>query len=288
MPIHKNCEQCHKDYTVPPARAAKTRFCSVACKQDAARTAERMTLACSACGSAFTAAMDHGVWPKFCSRTCFVTAANGDGPQKSEKNCKCCGAVFMATKSKHDSEDGLQDFCSNACANEARRTGDQFQCLNCDAPFYLSPSTLRKRGKPGCCSRECQTAFYTGARSAGFRGGFYTHTQAGEKHLLLPRPGYVGKYVGEHRVVASREIGRLVTHEEYVIRINRRPDDNRPENLFICESNSEFSKRRNGSLPWPTASNLCKYKAGAVVASPNAKLTGRQRVRPESNEDEPE
>jgi len=83
---------------------------------------------------------------------------------------------------------------------------------------------------------------------------------------LLVRPGYVGKYIGDHRLVASRAIGRLVTRNEFVIRINRNPEDNRPENLFICESNSEFSKRRNGSLPWPTDSNLRDFTAGAVVA----------------------
>ena len=84
--------------------------------------------------------------------------------------------------------------------------------------------------------------------------------------------------MGEHRVVASREIGRLVSRDEYVIRINRNPEDNRPENLFICESNSEFSRRRNGSLPWPTASNLCQYKAGAVSKSPNVVVSRPEGV----------
>ena len=83
---------------------------------------------------------------------------------------------------------------------------------------------------------------------------------------LLVRPGYVSKYIGDHRLAASRAIGRVVTRDEFVIRLNRNPDDNRPENLFICKSNSEFSRRRNGSLPWPTASNLREYKACAPEA----------------------
>lgn len=256
MPIHKTCEQCHKGYTVSPARASKTRFCSMACRNASDRTAERRGLACEACGDNFTAVADHGVWPRFCSRKCFLSQC----VRPQEKACATCGGMFVAGKAHHASDDGLSMYCSKSCYAESQRIGDEHQCLNCDKPFYLSPSVLRQRGEPGCCSRECQTAFYIGSRHAAFKGGFYTHTQAGERHLLLPRPGYVGKYIGEHRIVASREIGRLVTRNEYVIRINRSPDDNRPENLFICESNSEFSKRRNGSLPWPTKSNLRDFK----------------------------
>lgn len=262
MPIHRTCEQCHKSYTVPPARAAKTRFCSMACRHANDRTAERRELNCDACADTFTATADHGAWPRFCGRDCFLSQC----VRPQEKQCATCGGLFVADRAHHASEDGLRKYCSKACQVEGLRRGDEYQCRNCNAPFYLSPATLRQRGEPGCCSRECQTAFYTGALSAGFKGGFYTHTQAGEKHLLLPRPGYAGKYVGEHRVVASREIGRLVTRDEFVIRLNRNPEDNRPENLFICESNSEFCRRRNGSLPWPAKSNLRTFKAGAVVA----------------------
>lgn len=270
MPIHKTCEHCHKGYTVPPARAAKTRFCSMACRNANDRTAERRELQCDACGDSFVAKADHGVWPRFCSRNCFLSQC----VRPQEKHCATCGGLFLAGRAHHESDDGLRTYCSKACQVEGLKLGGEYQCLNCDAPFYLSPAAIRQRGKPGCCSVECQRAFYTGARSAGFKGGFYTHTQAGERHILRPRPGYVGKYMGEHRVVASREIGRLVSRDEYVIRINRNPEDNRPENLFICESNSEFSRRRNGSLPWPTASNLCQYKAGTASKSPNAKLSG--------------
>jgi hypothetical protein len=124
----------------------------------------------------------------------------------------------------------------------------------------LAPSVLQKKGQAGCCSKECRAAYYTGERAGNFKNGFYTHTQSGEKHLLMPRPGYVGKYMGEHRIVASKEIGRPVTRNEIVIRLNRNPEDNRPENLFICASNSEYCRRRQGSLPWPKQSNLKDYK----------------------------
>ncbi len=254
MPVRKTCEKCNKGYSVPPSRATKARFCSPECCKT-----ERRKLTCKGCGVKFTSVSTKGAWPKFCSRKCFLSQC----VRPKEKPCASCGNTFVADGAHHASEDGFRKYCSQACAHEGLKRGEEYACLNCGVSFHLSPVTLRQRGKPGCCSRKCQTAFYTGARSAAFVVGFYTHTQTGDRHLLLSRPGYVGKYVGENRVVASREIGRPVRRGEYVIRINRDPEDNRPKNLFICESNSEFSKRRSGSLPWPTKSNLKDYLVSA-------------------------
>lgn len=259
MPIHKICEHCGGGYTVPPARAEKTRFCGMACRNANDRTAERRHLICRSCDQSFVAVQDHGEWPKFCSRECF---AAGHIPPK-DKACEYCESMFLATRSSHDSADGYKRYCSVRCSSHAKRRGEEHRCLNCDALFYLSASVLVQRGGAGCCSNACKRAYYVGARSSEFEGGYVD--ERGNHMTLLVRPGYVGKYISENRLVASRAIGRLVTRDEFVVRINRNPEDNRPENLFICESNSEFSRRRNGSLPWPTASNLRQYKTGAVV-----------------------
>lgn len=221
------------------------------------RTAERRDLTCKACGKQFNSVADHGVWPKFCCRGCFLSQCT----RPKEKPCAACGKHFLAKKSSHESDDGLKTYCSRACQSAGIKTGDTYECLNCGAPFYLSKSTVSQRGKPGCCSNKCRAAFYTGTRSPAFVVGHYTHTGQREKHLLIQLEGYISKYAGEHRIVAGREIGRLVKRGEYVIRVNRNPKDNNPGNLFICESNSEFCKRRNGSLPWPDKSNLQNYKA---------------------------
>ena len=260
--IHKTCEHCQKDYTVYPSGSG-SRFCGRACRDAAQRTAPRRELTCETCSVKFTSVADHGVWPRFCCRACFLS----QGVKTVDKPCATCGAIFHAGRTSHNSEDGLHKYCSQSCRNEGLRKGEEHQCINCGKPFYLSPSTVSRRGKPGCCSDECQKAYYTGSLSHAFKKGSYTHSQSGDKHLLMERPGYVGKYVGEHRVIASREIGRMVVRGEFVIRVNRDPDDNRPENLFICESGSEYARRRSGSLPWPTESNLQHYKAKALTAS---------------------
>ena len=223
------------------------------------KTAERRALCCAACEQNFSAVQDHGRWPRFCSKACYKA---DHIPPSKDKACAYCDSFFPATRSAHESNDGYTRYCSVRCKDDARKRGTEHRCLNCAAMFYLAPSTEARRGGGGCCSTDCQRAYYVGARSAEFKGG-YVH-ENGDHMTQLVRPGYAGKYIGDHRLVASREIGRLVTRSEYVIRLNRNPDDNRPENLFICESNSEYSQRRNGSLPWPTTSNLRDYKEGAA------------------------
>lgn len=87
---------------------------------------------------------------------------------------------------------------------------------------------------------------------------------------------YVGRkngdawYVAEHRLVAGRAIGRPLTTAEKVLHINNDALDNRPENLFVCASNSEMRKRVGGTLPWPTESNLSSYTAFNIQCEPSA------------------
>ena len=77
---------------------------------------------------------------------------------------------------------------------------------------------------------------------------------------MSKEPDPIHPYIGEHRVVASRAIGRMLEPHEPILHINNVNTDNRPENLFICDSKSEMAKRRQGSLPWPQRSNLDSYR----------------------------
>jgi hypothetical protein len=251
MPITKSCEQCARHY---PAKRQSSRFCCVSCRNANDRTAERRTAQCPACGECFEARKDHGRWAKFCSRACYSSECT----KPTDKPCATCGAIFTATKAHHSSEDGLRKYCSKTCQIEGRKKRLDLVCLQCSKPFQRVPSAMSDRDA-GCCSRECADLHYVGARSRGFKGGVHVTTQRGERHLLLPRPDRVGRYIGEHRVVATRLIGRLLTADEFVLRLNRVVNDNRPENLFVC-SNSEFGRMRQGSMPWPSTSNLWTYR----------------------------
>lgn len=248
------CEHCKTEYYVPPVHA-KSRFCSKACA-DAGQTGDRKTVACKKCGKKFLAKKDHGVWQKFCSKTC----KNRDAPKPGWKECPTCGEKFFAERSSHSTPDGLRIYCSKKCSKEGLKNGFTKICINCGAEFYVNPSRARQRNEESCCSRKCQHEFYVNELCHSWKGGRYTDRTTGRIQVLQQRPGYVSPYMGEHRLIASRSIGRMLERHEFVIHVNNIKTDNRPANLFICGSNSEFSKRRQGSLPWPKKSNLEEYK----------------------------
>jgi hypothetical protein len=205
-----------------------------------------MEFRCEECGKTFVAEMDHGKPRRFCSRTCFRAKAQ----RRVEAPCLECGTVFRPT-------DDQSKYCSMPCAVAGRRTRRLDKtCINCGKGFDKASAHNHNRDR--CCSRECRDAFYKEDRSPAYQRGYYLHSRSNEKHLLVHRDGWVGEYMGEHRVIASRVIGRMLTRREYVIRVNRDPSDNSEENLFICDI-VEFCKRRNGSLPWPTKGNLHEY-----------------------------
>jgi hypothetical protein len=253
MPLLKVCATCNKDYRVPPARAA-SRYCSKPCANEGSRTLEVRKTTCARCEKEFNAKQDHGVWPKYCSKTCF----HAEHVRPEPKECRSCGGVFMAGRARTGlSEDGRRIYCGAKCAHEGARKGDSRSCLHCGAEFYLSPSRVAGRPDESCCSPSCQQAHYVGQLAPNFKGGKLTHSDNGDALVLLPpRVGYVNRYLAEHRLAASRVLGRMVERGEVVLRVNRQVNDNRPENLFLCGSRSEATKRNNGSLPWPTQSNL--------------------------------
>lgn len=249
------CHLCGREYYAPPSRAKRSRFCSKECA-DSAQTGERRVIRCTTCGEEFSAAKDHGVWPKFCSNKCRVFGA----PQPTEKRCPSCESVFLAARSSHESYDGLRIFCSNKCRVDGLKVGTMRQCLNCGQDFYINNAAARQRNEASCCSDKCGREFYTEERSKGWRGGKYLDVTQNMVRVMLKRAGFVSPYIGEHRVVASRAVGRMLLPHEKILHIDNDTTNNIPDNLFICGTNSEMQRRVQGSLPWPTQSNLDTYR----------------------------
>lgn len=212
----------------------------------AKQTGARRITACRTCGIEFSAKQDHGVWQKYCCRTCFT--GQGGTPLEAIA-CGSCGSVFVPDQRG-------RVYCSKKCSHAGMRKGEEKTCVNCGGTFYLSPSIAKQRRQESCCSTECRQAYYTEERSKEWEGGNYMSEHAGHSFTLLVRPGYVGKYIQDHRLAASQALGRPVERGEVVIAINRDKTDVRPENLFVCGSMSEYARMRSGSLAWPEVSNI--------------------------------
>ena len=250
--VNLNCPICKKIVSVLPSRLKKTKtiYCGKDCANIGQTTSKRFEFKCEECGVKFKATKDHGADRRFCSRKCFCA----NSPDYAEKECPQCGDIFKPITSSH-TEDGMSMHCSKKCYNESQKTGEEKSCLNCGVLFYTTPSHNNV-----CCSLKCKSEHFRGALAPGWKNGQFVTEATGHKFVAFERPDRVGKYVAEHRMVVMREIGRLLERWEYVIHINNVPDDNRPENLYVCGTNSQFSKIRNGSLPWPKKSNLGSYK----------------------------
>jgi len=78
------------------------------------------------------------------------------------------------------------------------------------------------------CSYKCSSF----SRSKGFV------IRKGYKILLLPNHPNASKqgYYAEHRYIVEQNIGRILNHNECVHHMNHKKQDNRIENLMLCES----------------------------------------------------
>lgn len=249
--VQLTCGHCGITYSRPPSIAVRSKYCGKGCA-DAAQTGERKEICCEQCGTKFLAAKDHGKWPRFCSRECFAA----DAVKPTEKECPECGSMFLAERSTH-SEDGLRKYCSKSCHHAAQERGEHRKCLNCGSHFYTKAQKAQER-EGGCCSKECRYTYYQGARHKNWKNGWVSEIN-GVKFIPHEREGFVSPYLAEHRAIASKAVGRTLRQNEPVIHLNSNNADNRPENLYVCDSISTMRKIFNGSIPFPATSNLAEY-----------------------------
>lgn len=171
--------------------------------------------------------------------------------------CEFCDSVFEAPASLRNC---TRKYCSKKCSEEAQKRGTTRTCPNCGVSFHQREGAAVYGKEVYCCSWACGVEYYRGPNARTWAGGRYVVAGRGTVMVYLKRPGYAGAYIGEHRLVASKAVGRLLDKGEDVIHLNNNKADNQESNLFICGSHSEAAKRFNGTLPWPTESNLSTYK----------------------------
>jgi hypothetical protein len=139
------------------------------------------------------------------------------------------------------------------------KNGEQRSCLHCGKSFYLSPAKVRQtnqRNQQSCCSAQCKDAYYTFERSKAFKGGGFKSEASGVVFALVKREGFVGHYVGLHRINAAKALERDLLSSEVILHIDRNKSHNDPANLYLCADRKEFGQIRQGTKPWPLKSNL--------------------------------
>jgi hypothetical protein len=295
-----SCKRCGGAFVAEVSRinrAAKTGaplYCGLACAHAASRTVQK-TMPCMFCGANFKSlsradrAAGRG---KFCSRACAAAslsaAANWRRPVKtcvacgvekdsdhfrprrlrcrscdasaqsartlangSEADCEQCGTLFLARKGSG----GFTRFCSRECINESQIKKIDRPCMNCGAAALRSQDAARV-----FCCLKCRTEYSVGSRNPCWKGG-----ELPDGTLMVHvgrRKGYSSTLWAAHRVIASAAIGRTLKRSEVVIHIDNDKKNNKPENLYVCESIGEFRRRFLGvSMPWPDSSNLGQLKS---------------------------
>lgn len=138
-------------------------------------------------------------------------------------------------------------------------------CHVCGA-LMLADASNARRSKVSVCSRDCKNAYMSKPDGATKRktGGHILEKSSGHP---FARKGFVP----QHRLVVERHIGRVLNEKERVHHINCIPDDNRIENLFVCENPSVHTRAHN-SL------NECVAKLLEIGALSFNTQTGKYQV----------
>jgi len=238
------CAGCGVRFTT---KRADQSFCTRRCYYD--NRTPKTERACPGCGIKWCAPASNP--SQYCSKPCLKQHLGWI--EAAEAQCATCGTQFKARARHGRSDEQQPKYCSPQCAHEGARREIVRQCVSCGGGFSILPQMDNRT-----CSWRCKNEFYRDERSGSWKGGEYSDDRNFVR-VRLPRPGYVSKYDGEHRVVAARAIGRPLTRGEVVLHINGDHADNRDANLFICASRSEAALLLQGSLRWPATSNLHNY-----------------------------
>lgn len=154
--ITKPCENCGKVMTLFPSQVGRKRFCSKKCQG----YGRRIYFECLNCHKEFGVlpSRANNSKPQFCSKKCQAEHHNFNATET--RTCGVCGSDFESFIEK--SKEHL--YCSNECANEARRIGSSFdrggkitvECEVCGKPMTVWKYRRGTGKEKKYCSGKCR------------------------------------------------------------------------------------------------------------------------------------
>ena len=157
----------------------------------------------------------------------------GNNNQNIKRICEKCKKVFFIYPYRLRRSITEGRFCSKECWYNSRRVIKK--CLKCGKE-YKKPSA-----RSGTyCSVSCATS---GENNYQWNGGKFI--SQGYVYILSkghPNASKIKPYIGEHRLVMEKHLGRYLKKSEVVHHIDGNKSDNRIENLQLFKSNNEHRK----------------------------------------------
>jgi len=123
-----------------------------------------------------------------------------------------------------------------------RRNRVDVTCATCGKSFWVTASSFKFRNVK-YCSIKCYTKI--GDNNPKWHGGVLIN----DNYRYISSPGHPHAtktgYVLEHRLVMEQKLDRFLEPSEIVHHLNGIKNDNRPENLVVCESVSKHNSHHD-------------------------------------------
>lgn len=188
------------------------------------------------------------------------------GSQQLCKNCqihKClsCGKKFIPPISETKRNGGK--FCSRKCYEVSKVGKPTWNKGIKHTPQVIEKMKLSHKLHQGknhskkTNAKRAETFIknkHLGNKATNWKGGKILGT-TGYFRLYNPKhPNGYRKYVAEHRLIAEKFLGRLLSRFEVIHHINEIKTDNRPENLYVFPTRNKHSQYHK--KPYKIVSNI--------------------------------